>query len=84
VQYRSPLNNGRTKGKSSLASSQVLAKQPTAVYTLRKERNVWDEKIARFNQFTIDATDDRPMTFAVDNLPADLRFDQQTGHITAH
>jgi alpha-galactosidase len=32
--------------------------------------------------FTIPATGDRPMTFAVENLPAGLQVDSQTGQIT--
>ena len=33
-------------------------------------------------RFTIAATGERPMTFAVDNLPAGLRADRATGRIT--
>jgi alpha-galactosidase len=59
----------------------ILTPQPPATPRINGAR-VFGVRPGSPFLFTIPATGDRPMTFSVDNLPAGLRVDPQSGQIT--
>jgi alpha-galactosidase len=75
----SPPDVSRTK-QGSGKEAVILTPKPPATPRINGAK-VFGVRPGRPLLFTIPATGQRPMQFAVDNLPAGLTLDPQTGHI---